>query len=186
MDIKVPIFHGPKPASQDGTFLTEVPWNPTRPRILVIACSDGRLQRNLDDFLEHHLGITDYDRIYIAGGPGALSSSGYDFLRGDQLRRDGAFLIEAHEIEEVVLIFHSAAANGDASDGPVECLCADYRRKFPDMTPAQVNAQQVEDYHDLKRRLFDLHPRVRVRSFRSEVMRDTRVRFVPLPDATIT
>src|SRR5262245_30227649 len=69
-------------------------WSPERPNTLVIACSDGRLQESTDEFLAHHLHVTRYDRFYVPGGGGALSASGRDFLRAQQLRRECRYLID--------------------------------------------------------------------------------------------
>ena len=56
-------------------YVSERRWSEERPRVLVVACSDGRLQEAVDDFLQNHLGILDYDRLYAPGGPGAYSRS---------------------------------------------------------------------------------------------------------------
>src|SRR5262245_2012837 len=108
-----------------------------RPHVLVVACSDGRYQIALDDFLRNHLGITDYDRMYVPGGPGALASSSLSCFRGDQFRQDTAFLIERHGVERIVLIFHGPLLK----DGPIEAVCADYDRKMPFASPSEIHAQ---------------------------------------------
>ena len=144
-----------------------------------MACSDGRLQENLDEFLENHLGIVNYDRMYVPGGPGALADSGDELMRRDQLRLESAFLIEAHEIRDLILIFHSACADGTEHDGPPEAACADYRRKLPNHTVEELNAQQQADVADLLR-LFSGPSDLRVHAYRAEVMHDGQVRFVNL------
>jgi hypothetical protein len=95
-------------------------WQGTRPRLLVIACSDGRLQEATDDFLNRELGITHYDRLYIPGGAGALSPSGRDFLRAHQVRQECKYLVHLHGVAHLVALFHGPALNG-----PKEALCAD-------------------------------------------------------------
>lgn len=149
-------------------------WSARRPRTLVVACSDGRLQANVDDFLQNHLGIEHYDRLFMPGGPGALSQSGHEFLRSDWWRRDCTFLLSAHQIEDVVLLFHGAA-----SDGPADAVCADYTRKLPTLSPSQIRLQQEEDAVDVVRRVF-AGPHLRVRVFRAEVQQDGLVHFVDL------
>ena len=69
------------------------PWTPDRPHTLVVACSDGRLQEQTDDFLHRHLGLAQFDRFYVPGGGGALTSSGRDFVRSRELRKECAYLI---------------------------------------------------------------------------------------------
>lgn len=157
----------------DETYVCHRPWDDSRPRVLVVACSDGRLQENLDEFLNSR-GITHYDRLFVPGGPGALASSGYELMRHDQLRRETQFLITAHGVEELFLIFHGAAP-----DGPEIAACADYKRKLPALNAAAINAAQEKDVVELLR-LFAWPVHLKVRVFRAEVGADGQVRFVPL------
>ena len=39
------------------------------------------------DFLEKALNVTDYDRLYIPGGAGAMSYGGSEFIRAETFRR---------------------------------------------------------------------------------------------------
>lgn len=167
--------NGASAAEPQVVYVSRKTWNVARPHVLVVACSDGRLQENVDDFLSNHLGINGYDRLFMPGGPGALSQSGYEFLRSDQWRRECAFLIAAHGIQELVLIFHGAAC-----DGPETAICADYPRKLPSQTPSQVREQQEIDALDLLRRVFSVSSQLRVRIFRAEVRADGFVQFVDL------
>lgn len=150
-------------------------WNPARPRTLVVACSDGRLQEEIDAFLASALRVTRYDRLYVPGGPGGLAPAGVEFLRASQLRRDLSFLIRAHGVEDVVLAFH-----GPAADGPAEATCVDYARKLPDATPADIRNQQLHDAVEISQVLASAHAAVRLHVFRCEVGRDQGVRFVRL------
>lgn len=56
-------------------------WARVRSGTLVVACSDGRLQEATDAFLADEIGLTEYDRLYLPGGGGALAASGRDFIR---------------------------------------------------------------------------------------------------------
>lgn len=150
-------------------------WSRLRPKTLVVACSDGRLQENLDDFLQGFLGITQYDRLYMPGGPGALASSGIEFQRSDSFRRECIFLVSAHDVEEVILILH-----GPAEDGPPEAICADYRRVFPNHSPAQIRAEQDRDVESIVGAGFGWQRHVRVRVFRCEIAAGDKVQFVEL------
>lgn len=107
------------PTLATDSYVCRTPWDDERPRILVVACSDGRLQENLDECLGAR-GLRHYDRLFVPGGPDALASSGYELLRLDQIHRETNFLVEAHSIEEAYLIFHAAA------DGPEIACCANY------------------------------------------------------------
>lgn len=166
--------------TESAFYVCEKGWSSKRPHVLVIACADGRLQISLDDFLNHHLGIVNYDRMYLPGGPGALASSGKEFSRADAMRHECTFLIEAHQLEDIILIFHGAAAEGDEHDGPTEACCADYARKLPHQSTARLNQQHCEDYRDIMERLFHFWPTLRVRAYRAEVIHDHRIRFLEL------
>ena len=124
-------------------FISQNPWSVNRPHVLVVACSDGRLQRGVDEFLSHELAVVDYDRLYLPGGPGALASSGIEHMRSERHRREFLFLLEAHEIEKVILLFH-----GPAEDGPELALCADYMRAMNTTDREAVIQMQNKDYED--------------------------------------
>jgi hypothetical protein len=150
-------------------------WSPERPHTLVIACSDGRLQEQTDAFLTHQLGLAGFDRFYIPGGGGALASSGRDFIRADQLRRECAYLIELHEISRVILLFHGPSANG-----PAHAMCADYHRKLPWATPEMLREQQMRDAVDLIQRRDQWAGKADVVAYRCEIDASHHIEFVQL------
>ena len=153
-------------------------WMLERPHVLVVACSDGRYQKALDEFLRQSLGITDYDRMYVPGGPGALASSSLSYFRGDQFRQDTAFLIERHGIERIVFVFHGPLPG----DGPPEATCADYDRKMPYASPPEIHAQHEKDLVEVLRGMRQANPHLDIRIFRAEVRNDYRVQFTPLEE----
>jgi hypothetical protein len=146
-----------------------------RPLVLVVSCSDGRLQLHVDEFLERDLGIFQYDRLYLPGGPGALASSGFDSLRSSQQHKEFEFLVESHQIEDVIFLFH-----GPGKDGPVEALCVDYKRKLPRATADEIRRQQENDAKEIIRfaSIRKLEPRLHF--YRCEVRTDNFVQFVRL------
>jgi hypothetical protein len=146
-------------------------WNHERPHTLVIACSDGRFQKDLDDFLHRELGIDHYDRLYIPGGPGGLAPTGIEFSRSHQLRTECRFLIAAHGIEHTVLVFH-----GPAAGGPDEAVCGDYRRKLPRASAHEIRLRQEQDAGDVL--ASGLWTGVDVVVYRCEVTADNTVTFV--------
>jgi len=150
-------------------------WITERPHTLVVACSDGRLQEQTDAFLTHQLGLTGFDRFYVPGGGGALASSGRDFIRAEQLRRECQYLIRLHEVSRVILLFH-----GPAISGPPESICADYHRKFPWGTPEMVREQQARDAIDLIERSTEWALDAVVSAYRCEIDADHRLAFVQL------
>jgi hypothetical protein len=157
-------------------FVSAHTWNMDRPRILIVACSDGRYQLSLDEFLDHHLGITHYDRLYAPGGPGALASSALSYFRGEQFRQESAFLVEAHRLEEIIFIFHGPVNQ----EGPVDATCADYRRKMSGAGTVEIYRQQELDLQEAVRAVMKANKDIHVRAFRAEVRADRRVHYVPL------
>src|SRR5918998_448510 len=103
------VLGDPAAARANAHDLEQHQWNPARPRILVVACSDGRLQEETDLFLDGALGVTHYDRLYLPGGAGALSASGRDFVRAQQMRHECRYLVDAHGVEDLVMLFHGPA-----------------------------------------------------------------------------
>ena len=74
----------------------------------MVRCSDHRLARACEDFIEHKLAVPEgtYDLVVVPGGPQFLCAMDYlpKFLWvGLRWMR---FLVEAHEIKRVVLIAH--------------------------------------------------------------------------------
>ena len=163
--------------AENSPFRSAFSWDPTRPHILVIACSDGRLQEPTDEFLAESLGIRQYDRLYMPGGGGALSASGKEYLRAQQARRECRFLVEAHGVEDIILLFH-----GPASDGPPDAMCADYRRKLPSLAVSKLRSQQEQDADDLLRGREEWAGSATIRAFRCETCADGGLRFVALAD----
>jgi hypothetical protein len=139
-------------------------WEPGRPHILVVACSDGRLQEATDAFLAAALGVRHYDRLYVPGGAGGLSSSGREFMRAREVRRECRFLVEAHQVERLILLFH-----GPAVDGPPLSVCADYLRKQPLARAEQIRAQQEADMGELLEHRDEFAGEARVAVYRFEV-----------------
>ena len=79
-------------------------WQQDRPKILIVTCSDGRIQASIDEFLHRDLGILNYDRLYLPGGPGALSEETMSCAenvnassRGDYQWSELKFLLTYHQ-----------------------------------------------------------------------------------------
>jgi hypothetical protein len=156
-------------------YLSNIIWNRKRPRTLVVACSDGRLQEQVDEFLQNNLAIVHYDRLYLPGGPGALAASGFDMLRANQHQKEFEFVIVAHDTEEVILLFH-----GPSENGPPEASCADYIRKLPRATPQEIRRQQEEDAKDIIRSGWIRRLAVQLHFYRCEVRGDSLIQVVQL------
>ena len=156
-------------------YQTSRTWNGERPRTLVIACSDGRFQEEVDEFLQYHLAIDHYARLYVPGGAGALATSGIERARGERNLGECRFLISVHGIERIILLFHAPAV-----DGPAEATCGDYRRKLPTSSPAAIRRQQEQDAEQIWRD--GLGDGIRLEIYRCEVTRDGLVGFVRMYD----
>lgn len=151
------------------------PWSDRPFEALVVSCSDGRFNAQIDEFLHHQLAISCYDRLYLPGGAGALAATGTEFLRVQRIRAECQFLIRAHAIRRAVLLFH-----GPTADGPREALCGDYLRRLPTSTVAGIRLQQERDARQLLRE--GLGPSVALEIYRCEVGKDAIVQFVPMGD----
>ena len=147
-------------------------WARVRSRTLVVACSDGRLQGATDAFLADELGLTDYDRFYIPGGGGALAASGLDVIRAQQLRRECRYLVELHDVDRILLLFH-----GPSSDGPPDAMCADYRRKMSGASAAAIRTRQERDASELLERRHEWAGAATVSAYRCEVGPTLRITF---------
>lgn len=159
-------------------FQTRTCWSVERPRTLVIGCSDGRLQASTDEFLQSALNIRDYDRLYIAGGAGAMAYGGSEFIRAEIVRASFTFLLQAHGTEQVILLTHAAT-----DDGPPEAVCAHYRRIMSRATVAEIREQQIRDVNDLTRDLIDHLHGIDLRAFRADVMASRQVQFTDITPA---
>jgi hypothetical protein len=127
-----------------------------------VYCSDGRIGDQVDEFLHRGLGLPRYDRLAVPGGPVCLGGriGAYWESRGveDQLR----FLVQAHELEHVVLISHER--------------CAYYLARLS-IPPERVEAEQGDDLRRAAEAIRKIEGRLTVRAFMARV--GARVRFDP-------
>jgi hypothetical protein len=156
-------------------YVSENHWSPERPKSLVVCCSDGRLQKSTDEFLQNHLGIVYYDRLYAPGGPAALADSSGEYMRSNLFRSDMKFLFDAHAFSQVILIFHGAA-----DGGPTDGVCAHYRRLMPGRSNAEIAQRQEIDKADVLRHLAVVASHLDILVYRAEVLPDLRIKFVEL------
>jgi hypothetical protein len=148
---------------------------------MVVACSDGRLQEATDAFLAREFKITRYDRFYVPGGGGALASSGIDPVRAQQMCAECKYLVELHAVRRVILLFH-----GPSVAGRIEAACADYRRKLPWATIAELRTRQQLDAVDLLARRREFASEAGVLVYRCEVDAAGSLTFANLdPDSTL-
>jgi hypothetical protein len=111
-------------------FLAQTPWNPERPKTLVICCSDGRWHAQVEDFLDAKAARR-ADMCVLPGGPAAFSLWGSGFDESHTLEKNFKFLAKHHALESVWLIAHAG--------------CAYYSTKYPYRDPKQMLERQLED-----------------------------------------
>lgn len=153
-------------------------WLPDRPHTLVVACSDGRLQEATDEFLHNRLGLAAFDRLYVPGGGGALAATERDLFRAQQQRAECKYLVELHEVQRIILLFH-----GPSLDGPAEAVCADYRRKLPWATPDIMRQRQARDAVELLQLRREWAAAAEIEMYRCEVDAHREITFRPLDAA---
>lgn len=163
------------PGTSSPDYLSRAQWTLERPHVLVVCCSDGRLQEAIDEFLHDHLNVIDYDRFYAPGGPGVLAAGGPEFTQASQYRDDLAFLVRVHQVQELLLIFH-----GSGPEGPDGSTCAYYGRILPGASREEIQARQARDLAAVQGFLTEQKLAVKIQAFRAEVQADCRVQMVPL------
>jgi hypothetical protein len=101
-------------------------WNPERIGALALYCSDGRWGEAFDEFCHRHLQIPRYDRWAVPGGPAWLAPSNEELGFAQTAREQLSFLVQAHQLERIVLITHYGCAYYGQRLGqpPEECLTA--------------------------------------------------------------
>src|SRR5262245_58041253 len=88
-------------------YRTRQQWNPERIGALAVYCSDGRWGEAFDEFCHEGLSIPRYDRFAVPGGPLWLTLREASLLTPYSVARDQLhFLVQAHQLERIVLIGH--------------------------------------------------------------------------------
>ncbi len=97
-DLPLPVYHAAER------------WHPERIGALALYCSDGRWGEAFDEFCHRHLLIPRYDRWAVPGGPAWLGVHSEDATLRQAVRQQLDFLVQAHELERIVLITHWGCA----------------------------------------------------------------------------
>jgi hypothetical protein len=99
-------------------------WHPGRIGALTLYCSDGRWGEAFDEFCHRRLQIPRYDRWAVPGGPAWLAGRPEDRLLLQAARTQLDFLVDAHELQKLVLIPHYGCAwyGHRLGQPPEECL----------------------------------------------------------------
>jgi len=134
-------------------------------RAAVIYCSDGRFAEHVSDFLHRGLGIPRCDRLAWPGGAACLA--GHESGRPSGLIMPGElkFLIEAHDLDRVILIAHAD--------------CGHYAGRLG-LTGDAAESQQKRDLRTAAAALRSDTDVARVEAYYARPVGD-RVRFEPVP-----
>lgn len=146
------------------SFISESEFDASHPTALAVYCSDGRFNRAVEELLRH-LGHPRLDTLTIPGGPGLLQHKTSGYSDCDTFSRSAEFLIREHHVTVVVLLAHEG--------------CGYYARKFPDLSPEQIRARQLDDLRHASAELAETHPRLRTEEFIA-VTHEGRLRFDPV------
>src|SRR4051812_47464075 len=92
-------------AAHDG-YVSSIPFEAERVGAAAVYCADGRFGDQMDEFLHLGLGLPRYDRVAVPGGAACLADHLLAMRERGALERQLRFLIEAHDLRQVVLIAH--------------------------------------------------------------------------------
>ena len=98
------------PPTSGSSFTSEVAYSPERIHAAAVYCSDGRVGDQFDDFLHNGLSLPRYDRLALPGGPASLAGHTEAHITERGIVDELKFLVEAHELDRVVLIAHQGCA----------------------------------------------------------------------------
>ncbi len=91
-------------------FESKVAFTTERIHAAAVYCSDGRFGEQFDEFLTAGLGLPRYDRMALPGGPACMAGHAKAQLAEQGVLDELLFLVEAHQLERVVLIQHEGCA----------------------------------------------------------------------------
>ena len=143
-------------------FQSSIWFESERVRAAAIYCSDGRLGEQFDEFLHQALRLPRYDRLAVPGGAASLAGHFQTYREADGLLEQLRFLVDVHQLEQVVLIAHEG--------------CAYYTNRLK-VSPLQLETQQQQDFRKALQRVQRLGRHVRVRGYFARLLAGGTVRF---------
>jgi hypothetical protein len=148
-------------------FIPKQPFVHERIGAVAVYCSDGRYNEQFDEFLHEHLGLPRYDRLVIPGGPAALAGHFASLREEEPLADHLKFLIDAHELDRVILIAHHN--------------CGYYRKRLMvGGSDARLRGQQATDLATAAARIHSISRSVEVSAYIAGLA-DERVIIEPVP-----
>lgn len=131
-------------------FESDVPYSPDRIRAAAVYCSDGRYGEHIDDLLQRGLHLPRYDRLAVPGGAACLAGHFPTYREEQGVVEQLRFLVDVHQIEQVVLVAHSD--------------CAFYLKRLR-TSPLQLESQQRLDLQKATRRVQRFSRLLKVHAF---------------------
>lgn len=125
-------------------FTSKVPWDDAYSDVVVVACSDGRVVRTTDEFLQT-LGITHPDRLFIPGGLAAMIGA-TGGINPDLQKL--IFLVKGHGTKRLIAMAHDH--------------CGHYRDRFPLHDHDGLCRLQVDELREFKQLIGRVLPEVEV------------------------
>jgi len=107
-----------------------VPYDSTRIGAAAVYCSDGRFGEQVDELLFKTLKLPRYDRLAVPGGAACLAGHFAAYREEEGVSEQLRFLLNVHEIRQVVLIAHEGCA---------------YYTQWLHVPPTQLEARQHKD-----------------------------------------
>jgi hypothetical protein len=151
--------------SDPARWRSSIAYNPERIGAAAIYCSDGRYNEQFDEFLHTVLVLPRYDRLVVPGGPAVLAGHIESMREEEALAEQLRFLIDAHELDRVVLIAHAS--------------CGYYLKRLH-TPPDRLRQSQIDDLSKATFRVLDLSKRVTIECFLAEAT-EGRVVMHPVP-----
>jgi hypothetical protein len=88
------------------SYTSRLPFDGQVCRAAAVFCSDGRFTHQVNDFLQHGLGLRGYDRLAIAGGPACFAGHAAAHRQEEAAVFHLQFLARLHQLERLILISH--------------------------------------------------------------------------------
>ena len=90
-------------------FVATEPWNPKRPQVLVVCCSDGRFHAPILEFVKDEV-CDRPDLLAVPGGPVILDPWASSFDEARVFESALRLFLDAHDLRQAWLIAHDGCA----------------------------------------------------------------------------
>ena len=150
----------------DTDFESSIPFNTNRVHAAAVYCSDGRFGEQVNELLHDGLNLPRYDRLVVPGGGACLASHFSTYREEEAALNQLKFLINAHQLQKVVLIAHED--------------CAFYSEILR-VSPLQMETKQHEDLAKAVERVRRLRHGLVVKGYFARKQPNGHIRFETVP-----